>query len=312
MATWSLSEFLNLIELRSQTWCVIDVASSGGFSIPHSETILFYAVLEGTAKICGTAVGSINLNPGDIAMVVSGEAHTLRSQRGNATKVLEFLHKGEYADVPPVIALGRGRTATRLLAGRLKVRWPGGQHPKEIPPLLRIKSGDKLIDVEALERAAEGSGGMAILTQAAMLFFLVAFRTQPECELLFSESSCHNPIARARQFIERHPFTDWTVDKLAKKVAMGRSNFAARFVAEIGRTPYTIVTEERMKHAAKFLEQSSLKVAEIAARIGYRSEAAFSRRFTTYYGMSPGKIRKRWQEAQRASASTADGSPSLQ
>ena len=50
-----------------------------------------------------------------------------------------------------------------------------------------------------------------------------------------------------------------------------------------------------MQFAAELLQQGELKIAEISARAGYRSEAAFSRRFTRYFGMSPGSVRRNSQ-----------------
>jgi AraC-like DNA-binding protein len=309
---WSLSEFLNLLELRSQCWCFVDIGPSGGFRIPRNEAILFYAVLDGTAKIAGATAGVLDLQQGDIIMVLSGDAHAVRSHRATTTKVLDFLHTGEYVDVPPTITMGRGRVMARVLCGRLKVRWPGAQHPPAIPTVLRLRPTDGVVNFQALERAAKGSGAAAVLTRAAMLLFTLAFRDHPECELIFRDSGLHNPIARARQFIQTHPFQDWTVERIARKVGMGRSNFAARFVAEVGRTPIDVLTEERMKHAANFLEQTGLKIAEISQRIGYRSEAAFSRRFTAYFGMSPGKMRKKWRQAPRESPPPPTASRCLQ
>jgi transcriptional regulator GlxA family with amidase domain len=93
---------------------------------------------------------------------------------------------------------------------------------------------------------------------------------------------------------------------------MGRSNFAARFVAEVGRTPIEVVTEERMKLAAKLLQESELKIAEISERSGYRSEAAFSRRFTAHFGTSPGKMRSEWRRTQRDSTVPVSEAPTLQ
>jgi len=295
---WSLSEFLNLVELRSQCWCFADLRSSGGFRIPHNDVVLFYAMLEGTAKLTGASSGTISLSAGDIVMILSGDAHALRSQRGNSTKVLEFLHNGEYVDIPPTFALGRGRAAARVLCGRLKVRWPGGQHPKAIPPILRLEPSDNAVNFQVIQRTAKKNGAASALTRLAMLLFILALREHPECERIFNDSTLHNPIARARQFIELHPFVDWTVARLARKVGMGRSNFAARFLSEVGRTPMSCVTEERMKHAASFLEQTDLKIAEISERIGYRSEAAFSRRFAVCFGVSPGKMRRKWRQTQ--------------
>lgn len=292
---WSLSEFLNLIELRSQSWCLVELGPSSGFGLPHNETIFFYAMLEGTAKIAGVTGGVLELHPGDIVMILSGEAHALRNRSDSPAATLNFLHRGEYVDVPPTIAIGQGRAETRLLCGRLKVRWPGGQHPPALPSVLRTQPAEDIVNFATLTGATRGTGASAILTRLATLIFIHAFRDHPQCQALFRHSNTHDPVSRARQFIQTHPFQRWTVGTLARKVGMGRSNFATRFATEVGRTPIDVLTEERMKHAATFLEQTDLKVAEIGERVGYRSEAAFSRRFTNYFGVTPGQMRKRKQ-----------------
>lgn len=110
---------------------------------------------------------------------------------------------------------------------------------------------------------------------------------------MFRDSNLHNPIARAVQYLELHPFQHWTVETLARKVGMSRANFAARFVAETGKTPFDVLTAERMRLAATFIRDTGLKVSEISERVGYRSESAFSRRFTDHFGMSPGSMRAR-------------------
>ena len=289
---WSLSEFLNLIELRSQCWAFIDLATSGGFSLPHSDAVAFYAVIEGSVKFACASIEPTELSTGEIIMVLSGDAHALRGDSSGATKVCDFLNNGEHVDAPPTISFGRGRPLARVICGRLKVRWPSGKRSSLMPAILRLHSAHGGIDFGALATAAQGSGGTAILTRAAMLALTVALRDHPNCEQIFNHSSSYDRIARAVQFIETHPFSNWTVESLAKKVGMGRSNLAARFVSEIGKTPNVVLTEQRMKHAALFLERTDLKISEISARIGYRSEAAFSRRFSNYFGMSPGKMRK--------------------
>ena len=73
---------------------------------------------------------------------------------------------------------------------------------------------------------------------------------------------------------------------------MGRSNFAACFMAKVGRTPMDVITERRMQYAASLLQQDEFKIAEVSIRVGYRSEAAFSRRFTRFFGMAPGQMRR--------------------
>lgn len=306
---WSLSEFLNLIELRGQCWAFVDIATSGGFSLPHSDGVAFYAVVEGTVKFACASSELTDVSAGEIIMVLSGDAHAVRADSSGATKVFDFLNNGEYVDAPPTITFGHGRPLARVICGRLRVRWPNGKRSPVMPPILRLHSAHGGIDFGVLERVARGSGGTAVLTRAAMLALTVALRDHPGCEQMFSHSSSYDRIARAVQFIETHPFRNWTVESLAKKVGMGRSNLAARFVSELGKTPNALLTEERMKHAALFLERTDLKVSEISARIGYRSEAAFSRRFTNYYGVSPGKMRKRAMTLARRSDAEAASPP---
>ena len=54
-----------------------------------------------------------------------------------------------------------------------------------------------------------------------------------------------------------------------------------------------LVAEQRMEHAANLLRQGKLKIAEISEMAGYGSEAAFSRRFTRHFGISPSQMRDR-------------------
>jgi AraC-like DNA-binding protein len=296
---WSLSEFLNLIELRGQSWATVELAGNGGFSVPHNDAIFLYAVLGGEAEFSCPPTPTIRLSVDDIIIVTSGDAQAVRGESKGTTRVLEVLQDGEYVDTPSAISLGSGRVAARLLCGRLRVRWPNGKRLPVIPAVLKMTAIDGALDLASVVRLSQGEGGAAILTHAASLLFTIALRNHPQCQQIFESASSSDPVARAVQFIQKHPFRDWTVERLAKKVGMGRSNLAARFVAQVGKTPIEVLTEERMKMAAMFLQSSDLKIAEISARIGYRSEAAFSRRFTDFYGLSPGKMRKSAAAAAR-------------
>lgn len=289
---WSLSEFLNTFEFRSQSWCVVAMGVDQAIRTPHAEAAFFYALLEGQARIAGVGGQEIELRQGDIAMVFSGEAHTLRVQAGSRPKVVSLLQGSGYIDTPPLITVGAGPVGAKLLCGRLKVRWPTGQRPRGMPPQLTIRADKVLFGAEQLLALAQDEGGSAVLTHLANLQFVTAFRDTPDCRALFCSSDLWDPIARARQCIEKHPFQGWTVAALASKVGMSRSSFAARFVIQTGKTPMDVLAEERMKMAAALLERSDLKIAEVCERVGYRSEAAFHHRFTSHFGISPGSFRR--------------------
>lgn len=294
---FSLSEFLNLIELRSQTWCHAVLAEHSGFAIPAGDFYFLYGVTSGRIRLALSG-GLLELGAGEVVAVLQ-EAHAIRTSETAPAPPFPFLADGEYVDAPPDFSIGTGAPAARLLCGRLAIRWPGGQPTQSLPPYLRLQA-NSLVNFAAIDEMAHGPGAAALLTRLANLLFVEAFRRHPESSAVHREANLHDPIARAVQYIATHPFRDWSVESLARKVGMGRANFAARFVADLGKTPFEALTDERMKHAAAFVCGTDLKIVEIAGRVGYRSEAAFSRRFTAHFGISPGMMRRRAREEAAA------------
>ena len=290
---WSLSEFLNELELRGQTWCIVECDAAGGFSTPPDDRLRFYAVLEGTVRLAGIERQPICLGKGEVAFILSGEAHALRVAPDSRTTLLDFMRDGSHPDIPPVLTLGNGgETVSRILCGRLKVRWPGGLLPAAIPPVLTLDSSVGLISLSDLAGCATGVGAAGLLTRIASYMLAQAFRHHAAHSDSFPLSATDDPVARALQIIDQHPSQPWTVSSLALKVGMGRSNFATRFAEFVGRTPMEMLANRRMHFAEDLLHQQKvLKISEIATRVGYRSEAAFIRRFVRHFGMTPGSMR---------------------
>jgi len=78
---------------------------------------------------------------------------------------------------------------------------------------------------------------------------------------------------------------------------MSRSNFAARFASLIGEPPLQYLAHHRMQTAAGAASGGRAPIKEIAARVGYQTEAAFSHAFKRVYKNSPAAFRKRAKEA---------------
>lgn len=293
---WSLSEFLNLLDLRGQTWCVVELRGSAGFNLPGDDGVSFYGVMKGQVRIAGIAGGTIELKQGQVQIVLSGEAHAVRTEPDSPTGVLDFLRHEQSVDTPPTFSIGTGPLTARVLCARLKVTWPAGLRRTAMPSSVKIAeevlgSEINVVRTETLQRFSVGPGSTALLTRLAALWLAITLRGHPQCPLLFRMSASNDPIAQALQLIDADLAADWSVERMARKVGMSRSSFAARFTAEAGQTPMELLTEKRMHAAAELLQQSRTKIAEISARVGYNSEAAFSRRFTRYFGMSPGAMR---------------------
>jgi transcriptional regulator GlxA family with amidase domain len=70
----------------------------------------------------------------------------------------------------------------------------------------------------------------------------------------------------------------------------------------------TYLTRWRLQLALKSLERTSRGVADIAANVGYESEAAFSRAFKREFGEPPGRYRSLYKDRAAPSAFAAPGS----
>lgn len=80
---------------------------------------------------------------------------------------------------------------------------------------------------------------------------------------------------------------------MASHVGMSRSAFALAFTQSVGQAPLAYLTELRMREADKLLQHDGdLDIASIAARVGYQSQAAFTRAFHRRFGVAPSARRK--------------------
>jgi AraC-like DNA-binding protein len=108
-------------------------------------------------------------------------------------------------------------------------------------------------------------------------------------------------IARALSLLQAEPAKRWTVERLARAVGLSRAAFARRFAAVSGRSPRRFLNELRLALAASLLSSSDDSLAELAARVGYMSEFAFSRAFKRQHGVAPGAFRRLLREGTRFS-----------
>jgi len=91
--------------------------------------------------------------------------------------------------------------------------------------------------------------------------------------------------------VHRDPGRDWTVADLAAEMGSSRSVFAGRFLAVTGLTPLRYLTELRMRLAAEWIGRDRMPIDVAAHRLGYGSQAAFSRAFKRVVGVPPGAVR---------------------
>ena len=94
-------------------------------------------------------------------------------------------------------------------------------------------------------------------------------------------------IARALKIVHERPLQRWSIDALADAAGMSRSSFCERFAALVGRSPLRYQNEWRLNLARAMLAARDARVGAIALRVGYESEAAFSRAYKAMFGYPP-------------------------
>ncbi|KAF0092787.1 MAG: AraC family transcriptional regulator, partial [Hyphomonadaceae bacterium] len=72
---------------------------------------------------------------------------------------------------------------------------------------------------------------------------------------------------------------------------MSRATFFKRFSQVAGQTPNIFLVMVRMKMAAQLLRQGR-SISQVAEKVGYQSESAFSKAFKKVIGQQPGAYQK--------------------
>jgi AraC-like DNA-binding protein len=201
--------------------------------------------------------------------------------------------------------VGSGPTVGHYLCGAFHFGAPG-DHPllSALPAVIQVRPERGALqpwlvahlDAVACEARSGRPGGMAVIARLSEVLFVQAIRYHL-AELPASArgwlGALRDPqLARAVGLIHRHPDRPWTVATLAGEAGLSRSQFAERFAAVVGRPPLTYLAEWRMHRGRVLLRDGALRVGEVARRVGYGSEAAFSTAFRRAAGVAPGAYRR--------------------
>ncbi len=173
----------------------------------------------------------------------------------------------------------------------------------QLPPILHVKGEneksmscmDDLLRVIIHESDSIQPGSQTIINRLVHILFIQAIRayvaTLPRIQGNLLAGLLDPEIGPALRLIHLNPEKPWTVASLAEKVCMSRSAFAARFTSLVGNPPLFYLFLCRMNKACNLLRDPHKRIKEIAPRVGYASEAAFSNAFKRWAGMAPGHYR---------------------
>jgi len=300
-----LSEVLAELRLESTLYSRFELTAPWAIAYPAGERAAFHVV---TAGGCLLEVDgepeAVALEPGDFVVLPHGTAHALRSAGRPAAAVpVQALAKGS-GGYGAVAHGGGGEPASYLCGAFHFAQAHSNPLLAALPRLIHVRGEngrllpwmEMSVQMVACEAASERVGAAMVLARLSDVLFVQAIRAHlaalPAHATGWLGAMRDPQIGRALWLIHRHPERPWTVGSLAAAVFMSRSSFAARFTRRVGQPPLAYLAGWRMYRGATLLRSGSTRMAEVAERLGYGSEAAFSTAFKRWAGVSPGAFRR--------------------
>jgi len=193
---------------------------------------------------------------------------------------------------------------TLLFCGSMQFEEPSLQALLQLMPPVLLARGlgtrDTLMPalLEAMAEEVTGArvGAATVLTRLADVLVARILRAWMETQRDVSTgwlAALRDPkIGRAIAAIHRNPGNGWSIEALAGIAHTSRSRFAERFTALVGMPVARYIAHWRMHLASRWLRNDRIKVSAAAARLGYESDASFSRAFKRVHGFAPSRLRR--------------------
>jgi AraC-like DNA-binding protein len=297
-----LGEALHILRMNGAFYARSELTTPWGLTMPAMPGNLWFHVATTGSYQLEVEGGEVRtLAAGDLALVPHGEGHVLRSEPGAPAPGILDLDREVISERYEVLHHGGGGASATLICGAVRFDHPAArQLVQSLPPIIHVEAAGAWMEGTLRLMAAEASelrpGGEAVITRLGDILVIQAIRswieTDPAARTGWLGALQDRQIGRALTLVHREPARDWTVAALAGEVAMSRSAFAARFTELVGEPAMAYVARWRMHLALSALREEGATVGELADRLGYRSEAAFSRAFKRIVGVAPGAARQ--------------------
>jgi AraC-like DNA-binding protein len=287
--------------------------------LPSDCVTLFHVLVEGHCLVALEGHQTVELEAGDVVILPRGAGHVMGSDPQTTPKPMSALLPPLTSErIPDIVAGGRGEV-TRFICGYLYCDQQFNPLMGTLPEVLVvsnhkrnecgqtrgdwagpgvraaiIQSGEWLettLRYTVEEANGAGPGSALMLARLAEILFVEVLRRYmkelPRTERGWLAGVKDPVVGKALQLLHASPERTWTVEELARAIAVSRSTLADRFTGLIGEPPMRYLTRWRIQVAEHLLRQTNLSIFAVAERVGYASEAAFSRAFRRYVGRPP-------------------------
>jgi transcriptional regulator GlxA family with amidase domain len=137
--------------------------------------------------------------------------------------------------------------------------------------------------------------GMAVALDVASVFIYDQARAATDAQPLVSLGRLdgYDPrLAQAIRLMEAHVDQPLTVAAIARRAGVTPRTLESIFQRSIGETPGAYYLRLRLNAARRLVIDTRVAMADIAARTGFSSAAAFSRAFSRSFGKAPVRFRR--------------------
>jgi transcriptional regulator GlxA family with amidase domain len=107
-------------------------------------------------------------------------------------------------------------------------------------------------------------------------------------------------IWKARKFIEQHSAEELSLSKVAKAVNISTNHLSEKFKQVTGVKFVDYVAQIRFEKARDLLQNSNLRISEIAFAVGFQSLSQFNRVFKRLAGKSPSQYRDKLSNTEKS------------
>lgn len=276
-------------------------------AFPAQASARFHFVARGGCWLRTPDSDWVQLRQGDAVLLPRGDMHVLASEPDMPAVDIDSLARVPVAEN---LYLVRGDDRASEAEPR-DVMFCGAMrfnldplHPllAMMPPVMRacdLAQRDPTVPVllEAMEREVtlDRIGACAMLARLADVLAASIIRAWVECACSdatgwIAAVRCPK-IGKVISAIHADPERNWTVESLAEVMSASRSTFADAFTRTVGESPAKYVAKIKMFQARHWIANEHMRIATVAERLGYDSEASFSRAFKRIIGHPPSAAR---------------------
>ncbi|HET7542147.1 MAG TPA: AraC family transcriptional regulator [Polyangiaceae bacterium] len=316
--TDTLSDVLRAVRLTGAVFFAIDASAPWVTEAPHASVIAphimpgvehvieYHLVTAGSCWAGIVGEPAVRLEAGDVIVFPQGDPHVVASAPGmRAALDLTVHERAGRSPLPIAVSIdGGGSERAKMICGFLGCdARPFNPLLATLPRVIHLRgTGESgtilrhLVELAVAESGARRAGSDCVLSRISELLFVEVVRryvsSLPAETVGWFAALRDEQVGRALQRLHQRPAHPWSLEELAKEVGMSRSMLAERFTHFVGMPPIQYLAKWRIQLASELLRANNSGLAEIAAQVGYGSEAALSRAFKRWVGVAPALYRR--------------------